>query len=144
MTEGQPIQRDTGSVSRRRFLKVTGGAVAGSSMLTMPGGRAEHFEGVGTISAVRRLLEYGWDRDAPPLVHARRVLFRLLAEDHDPDYLFEFGGAKGALDEDMTRRARAIRSAHGSPEASACTAFCRLSNEVCHQGYVSSRSPARS
>ena len=35
MTEGQPIQTDPGSVSRRRFLKVTGGAVAGSSLLTM-------------------------------------------------------------------------------------------------------------
>ena len=29
---------------------------------------------------MRRLLEYGWDREAPPLYHARRVLFRLLAE----------------------------------------------------------------
>jgi hypothetical protein len=79
----------------------------GHAMLTVPANRAEHFEGVGTISAVRRLLEYGWDRETPPLVHARRVLFRLLAEDHDPDYLFEFG-AKGAVDEDMVRRARGI------------------------------------
>jgi hypothetical protein len=77
-------------------------------MLTVPSARAERFEGVGTISAVRRLLEYGWDKDAPPLVHARRILFRLLAEDDDPDYLFELGGAKGAIDEDMTRRGRVI------------------------------------
>jgi hypothetical protein len=76
-------------------------------MLTVPSSRAEHFEGVGTINAVRRLLEYGWDRDTPPLMHARRVLFRLLAEDEDPDYLFELG-AKGGLDEDMTHRSRAI------------------------------------
>ena len=76
-------------------------------MLTVPSSRAEHFEGVGTINAVRRLLEYGWDRDTPPLMHARRLLFRLLAEDEDPDYLFELG-AKGGADEDMTRRARAI------------------------------------
>jgi len=79
----------------------------GHGMLTVPSARAEHFEGVGTISAVRRLLEYGWDKDSPPLTHARRVLFRLLAEDDDPDYLFEFGG-KDAADEDMARRARAI------------------------------------
>jgi hypothetical protein len=76
-------------------------------MLTVPSARAEHFEGVGTINAVRRLLEYGWDKDTPQLTHARRVLFRLLAEDNDPDYLFEFGG-KDAADEDMARRARAI------------------------------------
>ena len=79
----------------------------GHSMLTLPSARAEHFEGVGTINAVRRLLEYGWDKDTPPLTHARRVLFRLLAEDHDPDFLFELGG-KDAVDEDMARRARAI------------------------------------
>jgi hypothetical protein len=79
----------------------------GHSMLTVPSARAEHFEGVGTINAVRRLLEYGWDKDTPPLTHARRVLFRLLAEDDDPEYLFEFGGKESA-DEDMARRARAI------------------------------------
>jgi hypothetical protein len=75
-------------------------------MLTVPSARAEHFEGVGTISAVRRLLEYGWDRDTPPLVHARRILFRLLAEDDDPDYAFELAPAKGSADEDLVRRAR--------------------------------------
>ncbi len=76
-------------------------------MLSVPSPRAEHFEGVGTITAVRRLLEYGWEKDAPPLTHARRVLFRLLAEDDDPDYLFELG-SKGTQDDDLTRRARAI------------------------------------
>jgi hypothetical protein len=74
-------------------------------MLSVPSTRAEHFDGVGTINAVRRLLEYGWDRDTPPLVRARRVLFRLLAEDDDPDYLFEFGAAK-VIDADTARRAR--------------------------------------
>ena len=78
------------------------------SMLTIPSARAEHFEAVGTINAVRRLLEYGWDRDTPPLVLARRVLFRLLAEDDDPEWLFEFGGKGIAGDEDMARRGRAI------------------------------------
>lgn len=77
------------------------------SMLTVPSTRSEHFEGVGTIKAVRRLLEYGWDRDTPPLLLARRVLFRLLAEDEDPEWLFEFG-AKGPADEDLARRGRAI------------------------------------
>ena len=76
-------------------------------MLTLPSVRSERFDGIGTITAVRRLLEYGWDKDAPPLVHARRVLFRLLAEDTDPDYLFELGG-KNSVDEDMARRGRAI------------------------------------
>lgn len=77
------------------------------AMLTLPSTRAENFDGIGTITAVRRLLEYGWDKDAPPLVHARRVLFRLLAEDNDPEYLFELGG-KNSVDEDMGRRGRAI------------------------------------
>lgn len=77
------------------------------SMLTVPAPRSDHFEGVGTISAVRRLLEYGWDKDTPPLVLARRVLFRLLAEDEDAEWLFEFG-AKGPADEDLARRGRAI------------------------------------
>jgi hypothetical protein len=77
----------------------------GNAMLTTPSQRSENFEGIGTINAVRRLLEYGWDKDTPPLVHARRLLFRLLAEDEDPGYLFEL--AKGA-DEDMSRRGRAI------------------------------------
>ena len=76
-------------------------------MLTIPSLRSEYFEGVGTISAVRRLLEYGWDRETPPLLLARRVLFRLLAEDEDPEWLFEFG-AKGPADEDLARRGRAI------------------------------------
>ena len=39
----------------------------GRTMLGIPSMRAEHFEGVGTIPAVRRLLEYGWDRESPPL-----------------------------------------------------------------------------
>src|SRR5215472_10833053 len=79
----------------------------GKTMLGIPSMRADHFEGVGTISAVRRLLEYGWDRESPPLVRVRRLLFRLLAEDDDPAYLFEFA-TKGKPDEDGARRGRAI------------------------------------
>src|SRR5215207_2909894 len=59
------------------------------SMLDVPPVRAEHFERVGTINAFRRLLEYGWNKDSPPLMRARRVLFRLLAEDNEPAFLFE-------------------------------------------------------
>ena len=78
----------------------------GHTMLSVPSSRAEHFEGVGTINAVRRLLEYGWDRDTPPLTRARRVLFRLLAEDDDPEYLFEFAGKRS--DVESAHRARAM------------------------------------
>ena len=77
------------------------------TMLTLPGPRATHFEGVGTINAVTRLLEYGWDRNSPPLMQARRILFRLLAEDDDPEYLYEFGG-KAAPDDEMVHRGRGI------------------------------------
>lgn len=59
------------------------------SMLTVP--TKPGFAGVGTIPATRRLVEYGWDRESPPLMLARRILFRLLAEDNDPAYLFELG-----------------------------------------------------
>jgi hypothetical protein len=78
-----------------------------NAMLTVPSVRADQFEGVGTISAVRRLVEYGWDRESPPLTHARRILFRLLAEDEDAAFLFEFGG-KGTTEPDAVRRGRTI------------------------------------
>jgi hypothetical protein len=79
----------------------------GGGMLALPTSRAEHFEGIGTIPAVRRLIEYGWHKDTPPLVHARRILFRLLAEDDDPAYLYELGG-KHAPDEESAKRSRAL------------------------------------
>ncbi len=88
------------------------------SMLSLPPARSDHFEGVGTINAVRRLLEYGWDRDSPPLIHARRALFRLLAEDTDAEYLYEL--ASKNQDEDMIRGGRAIlRYAAGAALAQA-------------------------
>ena len=77
------------------------------SMLSVPSARAQHFEGVGTITAVRRLLEYGWDRDSPPLYLARRILFRLLAEDDDPAFLYDLA-AKDAVDEDSIRWGRGV------------------------------------
>ena len=77
----------------------------GASMLGVPEGNG--LDTVGTIPAYRRLLEYGWDKDSPPLIRARRVLFRLLAEDDDVDQLFEFRESAGD-DPDLVRRARNI------------------------------------
>jgi hypothetical protein len=77
-----------------------------NAMLTLPSARGGQFDGVGTINAARRLLEYGWDRDTPPLARVRRILFRLLAEDNSPELLFEFGGK--AVDDDLAHRGRAI------------------------------------
>jgi hypothetical protein len=88
------------------------------SMVALPAPRSERFEGVGTVSAVRRLIEYGWDRESPPIMHSRRVLFRLLAEDQDPEFLYEFRGK--AADDDLVRRGRAIlREAAGAALAHA-------------------------
>ena len=62
---------------------------------------------IGTIPAFRRLIEYGWERESPPLIRARRVLFRLLAEDNDVDQLYEFRAECGN-DPDLIHRARVI------------------------------------
>lgn len=77
------------------------------SMLTVPAPDAKHFAGIGTVPAARRLLEYGWNKDTPPLACARRILFRLLAEDDSPEYLFELA-AEGNLSYDMVRRGRGL------------------------------------
>jgi hypothetical protein len=88
------------------------------SMLSLPTPRSDRFEAIGTITAIRRLLEYGWDKESPPVIHARRVLFRLLAEDNDPDFLYELA-VKGN-DEDQVRRGRMIlREAAGAALAQA-------------------------
>jgi len=87
------------------------------SMLSVPkhGGDVAS---VGTIPAVRRLLEYGWDRESPPLAHARRALFRLLAEDNDPAYLYELG-AKAKDDAAVKRGRLQLREAAASALAQA-------------------------
>lgn len=77
----------------------------GERMLTLPRVRTG-VQGVGTIPAVRRLLEYGWDRESPTLALARRPLFRLLAEDSDPQYSYELRGNSAHPEE--TRRGRQI------------------------------------
>jgi len=89
-------------------------------MLEIPSARAQGFEGVGTITATRRLLEYGWEKESPPLMRARRVLFRLLAEDEDPAFLFELAPPKGRADPIVTHIGRAtLREAAASALAQA-------------------------
>lgn len=74
-------------------------------MLTLPK-PGKGIAGLGTIPAVERLLEYGWDRDSPPLAQARRPLFRLLSEDTDPHFLYELRGS--AKNPDLALRGRQI------------------------------------
>ena len=101
----------------------SGDGVWNNAMLTAPSARSEGFEGVGTVHAVRRMLEYGWDKDSPPVYQARRVLFRLLAEDDDPELLFEFApnpNAKAKPEEEMRLLARqTLREAAGAALAQA-------------------------
>jgi len=78
---------------------------------TWPGGMlgvpvAGSLDGVGTIPAYRRLIELGWDPEAPALSCTKRLLFRLLAEDEDPSYLAELMPA--TADEELIRRGRHI------------------------------------
>ena len=76
-------------------------------VLALPSGTELAVDKAGTIPAVRRLLEYGWDPDAPPLHAARRPLFRLLAEDADPAFLYELAPAAGH-DDELIRRGRTL------------------------------------
>lgn len=80
-------------------------------MLQVPAGNT--LAAVGTIPAFRRLLELGWDVEAPLLATTRRLLFRLLAEDNDPTLLAELRPADD--DEDLVRRGRLLLR-----EAAAC------------------------
>lgn len=77
------------------------------SLLTVPAEGEDPYRTVGTIPAYRRLLEYGWDRESPPCLHARRILFRLLAEDNDASLLFELGEQAGD-DPDLIHHKRII------------------------------------
>jgi hypothetical protein len=89
------------------------------TMLTVPTQNDDSFTDVGTIPAVRRIVEYGWDRESPPLLLARRLLFRLLAEDNDPNYLFELAdNGMGALrSRGMLREAACAALAQAGYEA---------------------------
>jgi hypothetical protein len=80
-----------------------------NTMLTVPTGQGRRFEGLGTVHAARRLLEYGWERDTPPVIQARRLLFRLLAEDEEPANAYEFAPKPSKqVDIDLLRRGRQI------------------------------------
>lgn len=90
------------------------------AMLSLPSQRSEHFEGIGTIPAFRRLIEYGWDKDAPPLLHSKRVLFRLLAEDSDPAQLYELRPTRAKVEEEfLLAQRQLLREAAGAALASA-------------------------
>lgn len=90
------------------------------SILSIPSQRAEHFEGVGTVPAYRRLTEYGWDKEAPPLVHTRRALFRLLAEDTDRAMLYELAPTKPKVEEEfLILQRQTLREAAGAALAGA-------------------------
>ena len=100
------------------------------SMLTVPAKSSADFANVGTVHAVRRLLEYGWDRESPPLALARRALFRLLAEDNDPGFLYELGAK--AKDDDAKqlplhwhRLATSLTRDSGAPHAESSSASMR-------------------
>jgi hypothetical protein len=84
-----------------------GDGVWANSILGTPDTEDTTFSAVGTVPAFRRLLEYGWDRETPPLIRARRALFRLLAEDDDPDQLHEFAREANG-DPDLIHRARSM------------------------------------
>jgi hypothetical protein len=91
----------------------------GPSMLGVPASQKGSFAQLGMINGVQRLLEYGWDRESPPLLRARRLLFRLLAEDDDPSYLFELR-VTGPRNEELARHNRMIlREAAGAALAQA-------------------------
>lgn len=82
-----------------------------AGVLAVPAGSNLH--GVGTIPAFRRLVELGWDVDAPGMMATRRLLFRFLAEDTDPTLLEEL--RPEGDDEDLVLRGR-----HLLREAAAC------------------------
>lgn len=77
-----------------------------NSILSIPSKNSADFAHIGTVPAVRRLIEYGWSPESPPLILARRLLFRLLAEDNDPAFLFEL--ATKTRDDDLVRRSRGL------------------------------------
>jgi len=75
------------------------------AMLAVPPRDDGAFMDVGTIPAVHRLTECGYPAEAPSLVAARRPLFRLLAEDNQPAFLFELRSTAKGLE--RRRRGRA-------------------------------------
>lgn len=110
LTEPSPRDTDWLPLSHRPALRLavaqTRDGMWNHSILSVPSKHSSDFANVGTIPAVRRLAEYGWSAESPPLVLARRLLFRLLAEDNDPAFTFELGSK--TRDDDLVRRARGV------------------------------------
>ena len=110
LSEPAPRDVDWLPYSHRPALKLavaqTRDGMWNHSVLSVPGRHASDFANIGTIPAVRRLAEYGWSAESPPLILARRLLFRLLAEDNDPAFTFELGTK--TKDDDMVRRTRGL------------------------------------
>ena len=92
-----------------------------NAMLAVPGRGSSSLDGLGSINAVRRLLESGWDKDAPAVSQARRSLFRLLAEDEEPAQLYEFQAKPGkSLEPEVAAHLRQLlREAAGATLAQA-------------------------
>lgn len=76
------------------------------AMLAIPDAGDARLTGIGTLPAIHRLLELGVDLDFPALLAARRPLFRLLAEDSDPGFLYDLG--EHARDPDRRRFGRLL------------------------------------
>jgi hypothetical protein len=110
LSEPSPKDVDWLPLSHRPALKLavaqTRDGMWSHSILSVPSKHSSDFANVGTIPAVRRLAEYGWSAESPPLILARRLLFRLLAEDNDPAFTFELGSK--TRDDDLVRRARGV------------------------------------
>ena len=110
LSEPNPRDMDWLPHSHRPAIKLavtqTRDGMWNHSILSIPSRHSSDFANIGTIPAVRRLVEYGWSAESPPLVLARRLLFRLLAEDNDPAFTFELGTK--AKDDDLVRRTRGI------------------------------------
>lgn len=94
----------------------------GGRMLALPAPGDANFAGIGTVPAVRRLVESGWDASTPALHAARKVLFRSLAEDEELSSLHELRGE--ATDEFTLRRAR------GMVREGAAAALAQLGSEA--------------
>jgi hypothetical protein len=110
LSDPSPRAIDWLPLSHRPALKLavaqTRDGMWSHSILSVPSKHSSDFANVGTIPAVRRLAEYGWSAESPPLILARRLLFRLLAEDNDPAFTFELGTK--TRDDDLVRRARGV------------------------------------
>lgn len=125
VTPAVPATATATATAEAGFVRVPYASRAGWHLLGMaesdgswPGGMlqvptGQRLDGVGTIPAFRRLLELGWDVEAPLMATTRRRLFRLLAEDNDPTLLAELRPADD--DEDLVRRGRLLLR-----EAAAC------------------------